>query len=175
MTYALPVSFGISVLLLLGYFVLRTKSTSYDTVDLDEFKDSLSNLRAGLVAESQMDRLLSVEDWKYVTRVMPPYIQKMFYRERRAVVILWLLRTRKSVGSLVRQYKKIVRNNPNLSGITEAKIAFDFYVFWFLCELLLLCVWLCGPIKTAKMIRWMFGQARRFSFQIDQLSADYIR
>jgi hypothetical protein len=174
MNYALPVGFGVSILVLLVYFVLRTRSTSYDAIDLDEFKDSLSNFRTGLVAESQMDRLFCAEDWEYVSRVMPPSIQKMFYRERRAVLILWLLRTRKSAGKLVRQYKKIVRDNPDLSGITEIKIGLDYYRFWLFCEFLLLLVWLRGPIKTAKMIRWTLGRARRFSFQVDQLSADSV-
>ena len=109
MMYAIPVSLGLIALAMTIYFVIRNTSASRPPVDLDEFLKSLLDLRTDVVAEAQIERVLSREDWEYAARAFPSHLQRIFYEERKAIVIRWLRQTRKSVVRLHTQYKGLVR------------------------------------------------------------------
>jgi hypothetical protein len=168
----IPVAFGFGVLVILVYWYLHTISAAYTALDLDEFRDSLSDLNAGVVAEAQMNRALSSQDWEFVREMLPPQVQELFQQERKTLVIRWLQRARLNVTKLVKQYKRLVRTNPNLSWKIEVQLAYEFYRFWLVCEGLILLVWLRGPLRTASTVRWTFHLARRFSSAFERLSTN---
>jgi len=173
MSHAIPFAvLGSLTLVLLIHWIVRNTGDSQVPLDLDEFLKSLTDLQTGIVAEAQMERVLSPEDWEYASRAFPAHIQNMFYQERKAIVIRWLRQTHRSVFKLKKQYKRLVRQNRNLSGGMEFRLTLDFFYFWVSCEKLILLVWLWGPLHMAPSIHSTLHLARGLSIFFDRFSTD---
>jgi hypothetical protein len=98
------------------------------------------------------ERIFGLEDWDFVSRNTPSEIQKMLLHERGVLAISWLRRTRTRISLVMRAHLAVAGQSENLHPATELKLAISYLVFLILCDALIGCIWLRGPIRTRKLV-----------------------
>lgn len=98
------------------------------------------------------ERIFAVEDWQFVS-TGPSEIQQLFRRERSALAISWVRRTRKLISQVMRAHLMAVRNSENLQVTTEIRLALSYLFYAVLCNLLIGLIWLRGPVSTRLSVR----------------------
>ena len=81
-----------------------------------------------------------------------PEIKEMFLRERAILAISWLRRTRARISLVMRAHVAAVGQIDDLHLATELKLALSYLVVLTLCDLLIVWIWLRGPVRTRKMV-----------------------
>ncbi len=98
------------------------------------------------------ERIFDLGDWDFVSRNAPSEIQEMFLRERSILAIAWLRRTRTRISLVMRAHVAAVGQIDDLHLATELKLALSYLVVLILCDLLIVWIWLRGPVRTRKMV-----------------------
>jgi len=98
------------------------------------------------------ERIFDLGDWDFVSRNAPSEIQEMFLRERSILAIAWLRRTRTRTSLVMRAHVAAVGQIDDLHLATELKLALSYLVVLILCDLLIVWIWLRGPVRTRKMV-----------------------
>ncbi len=128
------------------------------------------------------ERIFSLEDWYFVSRYVPSEIQTMFLRERAALAISWLRRTRSRVSLVMRSHVAAVRQTENFRLGPELKLALSYLFFLVLCDLLIGWIWLRGPVRTRKMVgqtlrtvAWLRGAFEQLMARVDPATCNALR
>jgi len=98
------------------------------------------------------ERIFDLGDWDFVSRNAPSEIQEMFLRERAILAVSWLRRTRTRISLVMRAHVAAVGQIDDLHLATELKLALNYLVLLILCDLLIVWIWLRGPVRTRKMV-----------------------
>ncbi len=98
------------------------------------------------------ERIFGLEDWDFVSRTAPSEIQKMFLHERGVLAISWLRRTRTRISLVMRAHLAAAGQTEDLHPATELKLALSYLMFLLLCDVLIGCIWLHGPMRTRKIV-----------------------
>jgi len=111
-------------------------------------------------------RIFGPQDWDFVLRETPSQIQRVFHRERTVLALAWLRRTRRQTSHVMSAHVSVARNTEHLQIGMELKLALSYVLFLILCNSLIGWVWLCGPVRTRKIVRqtlqWVASQRAAF-------------
>ena len=128
------------------------------------------------------ERIFSLEDWDFVSHNTPSEIQKMFLHERAVLVISWLRRTRTRISLVMRAHVAAAGKTENLLPASELKLALSYLVFLILCDVLIGCIWLRGPIRTRKTVgqtlrtlKWLRGAFEQLMARVDPANCKTLR
>jgi len=128
------------------------------------------------------ERIFSLEDWEFVSTNTPSQIQKMFLHERGVIAISWLRRTRMRISLVMRAHLAAAGQTENLHPATELKLALNYLVFRVLCDVLIGCIWLRGPIRTRKTVGqtlrtvvWLRGAFEQLLARVDPANCKTLR
>jgi hypothetical protein len=128
------------------------------------------------------ERIFSLEDWVFVSRNTPSEIHKMFLHERAVLAISWLRRTRTRVSLVMHAHLAAAGQTENLHPATELKLALSYVVFLIMCDVLIGCIWLRGPIRTRKIVGqtlrtvgWLRGAFEQLMARVDPANCKTLR
>ncbi len=127
------------------------KSETSKETDFRDPLSTLSLLRLEPLPRSLMERVFSVEDWEFVERTAPKSAASKFKAERTALALDWLTTIKGRVVTLMDIYRRIARQEANLTFSGEGKLFLRYVAFLFYCKVLgtLLSVW--GPFRVREM------------------------
>jgi hypothetical protein len=128
------------------------------------------------------ERIFGLEDWDFVSHNAPSEIQKMFLHERTVLAISWLRRTRTTISLVMRAHLVAAGQAKDLHPVTELKLALSYLVFLILCNVLIGCIWLQGPIRTRKIVgqtlrtvTWLQGAFEVLMARVDPANCKRLR
>ncbi|MFY9753931.1 MAG: hypothetical protein WAJ92_14910 [Candidatus Acidiferrales bacterium] len=142
---------GVGVLLLVGlYFLLRghpagSARPGDSALAVVEARNALETLQDSLLAPELISRIFAKEDCDFVTEAAPGQIREMFLRERRRIALLWIVRVRRQIASLLRLHRSEARFHAQLNFAKEVALLADFGVLLLSCRTLQLSIFLRGP------------------------------
>lgn len=146
---------GLLALTVLVYWVLRSPSgdVKRDTEGL-EAQDIRACLQFEALAKPFVERIFSEQDWAFISGRTNRETQRLFRMQRRRLAILWLRRTRKQVVQLMTFYRAAVRQKIYVSPAVEIRVVLHHALFVLTYYLLLVTVWLRGPVQARKMVEY---------------------
>lgn len=106
-------------------------------------------------------RVFSDQDWKFVQREQSPSLNKLFIKERRAVITHWLLATASRLRAIRTNHLQHSRHSTNLDIQAELKLMFLFLYLSLLCRLLLLLVRFSHPTVPSALVQHFQSAAGR--------------
>lgn len=139
---------GFVLLVVLTIWVRQTFRTRKGTVEVLESRRGHSKNGT----HNFGTRIFAVEDWQFVSKG-PSEIQQLFRRERSALAGSWVRRTRKLISQVMRAHLIAVRNSEELQVTTEIRLALSYLFYVVLCDLLIVLIWLRGPVSTRISVR----------------------
>jgi len=101
------------------------------------------------------NRIFSLQDWDFVSHETTLEIRRIFQKERAALAISWLQRTRRQVSLVMRTHAIGVRNCGKLQAAVELKLLLSYLSLVMLIDFLIGLVWLRG-LRTRKLVRSTF-------------------
>lgn len=113
------------------------------------------------------ERIFGPQDWDFIRHEAASDIQRLFERERTALALSWLRRTRKQASLVMRAHVAEVRVSKNLQRTTELKLLLSYLSLVALCDFLICLVGLRGPAHTRKLVRSTFSLTTRLRFAFE--------
>ncbi len=152
MTALVPIMvFGVLLIALLILWARSGRSPATDTQRLSAAIDALSALRLELLPPTFIERVFSPEDCEFISTHAPLPVQRLFYKERRAIALTWLRQTRGQLTRLMRYHLTSARANRNVKPASEALLAANYFSIILASDLLELLVRWQGPFRTRRM------------------------
>ena len=154
MSQLLPyVGAGVLLFAFLALWARQKIATRRGHVELCMPTQTPSGMRTATRPRHLGERIFGAQDWDFVRRETALEIQRMFERERSALAISWLRRTRRQVSLVMRTHRAGVRASKSLQRMMELKLLFNYLSLVTLCDLLIVWVWLRGPVRTRELVR----------------------
>lgn len=128
----------------------RKSETSKET----DFRDPLSTLsllRLEPLPRSLMERVFSVEDWEFVERTAPKAVAERFKSERTALALDWITTIKSRVVTLMNIYRRVARQEANLTFSGEGMLFLRYAGFLFYCKVLGALLSVLGPFRVRQM------------------------
>ncbi len=149
----------------------RPDHPGLETKDVSDPDSALESLRFELLPPATVDSLFSRDDWDFVHRAAPSRIQRLFLRERTALVLLWLAETRRQMTGLMKLHRRAARSLKDIKPETEARLALRYAAFLIGCDLLRLAVFLWGPFRVRTAMVHSISSARDLCAAFDRFFA----
>lgn len=96
-------------------------------------------------------RIFSPRDFKFVSSIHCPELQKLFRRERKIVALLWVRQTSAAIQRTMREHTQIARGSVDLRPATEVKLAFSYAELMLICGVLYVAIRAAGPLWLARL------------------------
>ncbi len=158
------------LLALLVYWVQRSRSRDVNNqTESLEVQDILVCLQFPARTKPFVDRIFSEQDWAFVSRETNRAVQRLFQTQRRRLAIVWLRQTRNQVVRLMTSYRAAVRQTSDVSAAVEMRVALDYMLFLLTYYVLLVSVWLRGPIEARKAAGYVLGAASHLCLSLGRL------
>lgn len=93
-------------------------------------------------------RIFAAEDWDFVCQAGSKDVAKLFLHERRSIAIAWVKTTLRQVSEFLLLHRVAVRSSSRTSLWSEARIFYDYILFWVLCKSTCALIWILGPFRT---------------------------
>lgn len=162
-------SIGIGVLLLgfLTYWALSGNASA--PVAGSSLANTSKALQLELPPADLIERVLDPRDLAFVRKESPPETVRLFERERRALAISWLRRTRRQVGHLMSYHAGAVRQDIHLRPALEIKLGLHYVRFLVAYELILGLSYIRGPFQIRQMMDYVVGVSTQLRGVSDKL------
>lgn len=138
----------------------RPELSSLETKNVSDPDSALEFLRFELLPPATADSLFSRGDWDFVQKATSRRIQRLFLRERTALVLLWLGEIRRQMSGLMKLHRRAARSLKDIRPGTEAGLALRYAAFLLGYELLRLAVFLWGPFRVRTAMVHSISSAR---------------
>jgi hypothetical protein len=146
-----------SLILIFGLrLVLQAPTTSAQSpsVTLEEFADAREALDIAFVEAAAIERIFSTEDMEFISHASSSRARRLFLEERKALAIQWLRKTQKQVAQLMDLHLRIAGHTHEPSPRFELKLGVRYLSFFLASYLLLFLLWLRGPFKAKRVVRY---------------------
>lgn len=149
---------GLLLLAVLVYWVQRSRSQDVkkETEGLEEQR-ILACLQFEVLTKAFVERVFSEQDWAFISGRTNRAVRRLFQTQRRRLAMIWLRRTRKQVTQLMTFYRAAVRQKIDVTAAVEMRVALDYMLFLLTYYVLLISVWLRGPMQARKMMGYAVG------------------
>lgn len=99
-------------------------------------------------------RIFDPEDSDFVASEATQQDARQFRRERTALALDWLRTVCRQVKQLMRAHFRASRGNDDLKPAEEIRLWFDFLLFQLTSGILYLVIWISGPPRAAKLVKY---------------------
>lgn len=161
---------GLLLLAMLAHWVQRSRSRDVrDQAESLEAQDILVCLQFPARTKPFVERIFSEQDWAFISRETNRAVQRLFETQRRRLAMVWLRQTRNQVVQLMTSYRAAVRQTSDVSAAVELRVALDYVLFLLAYYVLLVSVWLRGPLQTRKVAGYVLGAASHLCLSLGRL------
>jgi len=105
--------------------------------------------------------VFSDQDWDFIRREQSPSLNKLFIKERRAVITHWLLASSSRLRTIHANHVQNSRHSANLDVFAEIRLLLLFSYLAFLCRSLLLIARFSHPSATSVLALHFQSKANR--------------
>ncbi len=162
---------GLVFLAVIALWAWRSSANRRGTPELLVPREHPSGLRSAARHGDLGERIFGSYDWDYVRREASLETRGMFNRERAALAISWLRRTRRQVSSVMRVHAARVRRSANLQPAMEFRLLLSYLSLVVLCDFLIGLVWLRGAGRTRKLVGTTLQLTSRLRCTFEQCMA----
>ncbi len=145
---------GIGALLLTFLLLLARRNPRPEggAEALVEARQTLTQLKTGLLPPQLVDRFFAEGDFEYVAFVAPGPVNALFRRERKKIALAWIDQVRRHIRSLRRFHLGAARFYARMGFRSEVALAMDFTNLLIACRALQVLVYFGGPRVAPRMI-----------------------
>jgi hypothetical protein len=93
-------------------------------------------------------RIFSPDDWKFVSEIKSPQLERLFRRERKLVALAWVQQTSTAIRRVMREHTEAARQSHDLHFATETKLVLLYAELQLLCGMLFLAIQSAGPQRV---------------------------
>ncbi len=157
-------SVGLGFLAALMLWVGRTATPAPASEAAEKAQEVLAAAQLELPSRALGERIFALEDCEFVARQVSGELQRQFLRERKAIALCWLSRTRKALQYMMAFHRKAVRGNAQLNPAAEARLALSYFSFLLVYDLLFVLIWLRGPFAARAVVSYTASTAEQLSY-----------
>jgi len=146
-----------------SYFLLQSLGRRQKpAVTMDEYSKAREALEAVFVQTSAIERVFSVEDFKFIVRAGKDDARRLFLHERKKLALLWLRNTQKRVAQLMDLHLRLANYTYDPNPGFELELNAKYGAFVVLSNIVLLLLWVAGPFKATRTIAYTIRAAGNF-------------
>jgi hypothetical protein len=154
---------GASILVLCGRLLLQwSKNRHAKPVTIEDFSRARAVLDSMSLEATATQRIFATDDMQFIARTGTPEVQHFLVKERRSLAIRWLRLTQKQVGQLMDVHLKLASYTFEPVPAFEFRLTANYLCFVIASNALLILVWLRGPFKAVRIVRYTLGVAQHF-------------
>src|SRR5258708_2006651 len=131
-------------------------------VTIDEYSRAREALDAVFVQTSAIERIFSVEDFKFIARAGKDDARRLFLHERKRLALLWLRKTQKVVAQLMDLHLRLASYTYDPNPGFELELNAKYGAFVVLSNIVLLVLWVAGPFKGRRSIAYAIRTSGHF-------------
>ena len=132
------------------------------SVTIDEYSKAREALDAVFVQTSAIERIFSIEDFKFIARAGKDDARRLFLHERKRLALLWLRNTQKRVAQLMNLHLRLANYTHDPNPGFELQLNAKYGAFVVLSNIVLLFLWVAGPFKATRTIAYTIRAAGNF-------------
>jgi len=106
-------------------------------------------------------RVFSRDDWRYISDMKSPPLEKLFHSERKAVALLWVQQTSAAIQRAMHEHKLVARSSEDLEFTTELKLLLLYSQLMCICGLLSVAIQSVGPLWIRNLAVYAEAHAQR--------------
>jgi hypothetical protein len=152
---------GVLILLfagrLLGQFLSGRRRKR--PVTIEDYTTARTEVHQVFVETATIQRILAVEDLKFISQNSTETVQRFFREERKTLAFLWLRKTQKQLARLMDLHLRLASYTRQPSPRVEIKLAGQYFSFLIVSNFVLLLLWLSGPFETVRIITYILHVA----------------
>lgn len=166
---ALITSLALLLLYLLAVWLRRGSADDAHDETVQDIGTTIAQALLALPPQALALRIFDPEDWDFVSSSGGSEAKEVFLAERKRVALIWLRQTKRTVARIMRLYRRAASGSKSMRLGTELTLAFDYFLFLLLCQLLTALVWLRGPFLAGKLIGTTTKLAEQLSYAAGQI------
>jgi len=155
MSGALPfLAIGLLLLMLVSaVWILRSSAENRSLSESWEHDDkSIAGFHLDALPQKLTDRIFGSQDWDFVSAQGTAGLRRLFLRQRTALALAWIRAVRANANKLIHTHVTATRTSSRLEPLVELRVGADYLLFVVLCQLIMLAIWLRGPIHLGRLI-----------------------
>jgi hypothetical protein len=146
---------GTSIVVLGFYLVVQAlRRSQKPTVSIDEYSKAQKALDAMFIQRAAIERVFSIEDFKFIARTGNDDARRLFSKERKRLALLWLRKTQKQVAELMDLHLRLANYTHDPNPGFELELNAKYVAFVVVSKLVLLLLWVAGPFMATRTIAY---------------------
>ncbi len=136
------------------FFVQGLRRSQKPAVSIDEYSKAREALDAVFVQRAAIERVFSVEDFKFIARTGNDDARRLFLKERKRLALLWLRKTQKQVAQLIDLHLRLANYTYDPNPGFELELNAKYAAFVVVSNIVLLLLWVAGPFMATGTIAY---------------------
>ena len=156
---------GLLLITALVVFALRQAATARDIHAISEFPgDPKDSADFELCPPELVARVFSREDWQLISQTHSPYLERLFFQERKRVALLWVQQTSRGIRQVMRNHTEAAKRAPDIRFSTELSLFLMYIGLRLMCVTLSLLITTVGPPRLGRIASSVQGLSRQISY-----------
>lgn len=176
----LPVILMGSLVLVFGIrlVVQGIRENNARRLTVEDYLAARESLSLAFAEADVMRRILSTEDIRFISEAASPEAQKLFHKERKKLAIRWIRRTQQQISELMKLHLMLASYATESNNNLDIGLSIRYAAFNAISTVVLVVIWLAGPLKAAVVVDRIIGSAnyflnvfhlRQFNVQVSRL------
>lgn len=164
MTTVLPITVLAGLILILcGRLLLQAQQNKRSrSITVEDFEKARTTLDRVILEKAVMERIFAAEDAAFISREGAPELVAFFEKERKALAIKWLKKTRAELSELIDMHLKLASYTRNPSPRFEIGLSVRYLAFVVGSHIALLLILIRGPFKASRAFSYAFDVTKYF-------------
>ena len=131
-------------------------------VSIDDFSNAREAIDLVFVEMAAIKRIFAVEDLEFVARHRIAEARRLFLKGRKKLAMQWLRKIQRQVAELMDLHLRLASYTDEPSPGFELQLGVRYLKFVLVSNAILCLVWLRGPFKSVRTIRYTVHTAGHF-------------
>jgi hypothetical protein len=153
---------GLLVLLLCIRLMTQLWGRGGREVSVGDFSKAREALDSILIQTAAISRILSNDDFEFVSRSGQADLQCLFLKERKRLAMHWFRKMKKQVRYLMNIHLRLAARAPLSPLRWEVTLCLRYVLFMALCNSVLLLSWLLGPFEAKRTLVYVIRGVESF-------------
>lgn len=166
---------GVPIALLIGFVLLallllmatRGISAARELSSRSEVPLSEDGAELAPCPPEFVSQIFSRDDSEFVSATKSPPLRQLFYRERKAVALLWVQQTSAVIQRIMREHPHLARGSHDLEFATEVKLILLYGELMLICGVLFVAIQSAGPLGLRGLAIYADAHSQRLA-QVQQ-------
>lgn len=138
------------------------RQNAHEGVTIEQFSRAQVAVDALIGEFSLGKRIFEAGDMKFISRQPSLEARRVFLLERKALAISWLRHTRRQLAYLMDLHLKLASYTYQPNPRSDLGLWIEYRVFAFLCDSLVVLVWIRGPFQLGTIVGYTLSAANQF-------------